>query len=406
MLILNAMPSTIFEQIPYTYAGHKADAAETEGTLLLDNRHYHISSGYLVPYYLRGNGEPIERRSQELVIDRCNKFLQMAEPGITSLWSRDAIEAQKKRIENTTDAREKAAHARMLVGAMVNRIERLSRVFLQKGSLEGTRIDLSDEQRSGIDSMHETDDAETIKAKLAPLKQEFESLYIYLTFDPPLGHSDLTRCVRLRDYSRDKDGLLLDLVRETAKGFNLDDKLVERKTYSDIVTKIGWTMENIDQIQQAMLGVLKVNNAMPILRRAQQEKYGEESYLDTLQEFTDLARARAGIKSDDYESYAPILARLGVLEEKLHTTHRTMRFAARDQLDTAAQKTRDLLDQGTKLILLCAEARTPINEHSPHAAGLDGLTQEQKRAESSTGIYEERVNTLMRDMKQTQPGRA
>lgn len=387
--------------IPHAYAGTQTDLPADEGYTLLGKRHYHVNNGYLVPYYTRKNGEPLERRSEEMVVDRCRKFFHMAEPDIDLMWSYEAIEKEKALIETITDEREKAAHARMLVGAMVNRIERLARVFLQKGSTVGTRIDLTDEQQAGIDSISKTDDAETIKTKLEPLQREFGELYMYLTFDAPLGHVDLTRCVRMRGNARDNDDLLLDLVRETAKGFNLDDKWAERTTYSNIVNKIGWTLENIDQLHTDMLKLLKVNNAMPMLTAAHRKLYGKNaSYHDTLKEFTDIARARACIKSEDYESFAPVLARLGMLEERLYKTHRMMRMAAREEKDIEAQAVRDLLDDGTKLMMRCAEARTPINEHSPRAGGIEGLSTAEKRAQSSTGRYEEQIDQLIENLTQ------
>lgn len=398
------MSGAIFDTIPYRYAGQKA-APGDEDVFTHEGQHYRINNGYYIPYYARKNGEPIERRSEELVVDRCRKFFHMAEPDIDLMWSREAIEAQMKRVQAATNEREKAAEARMLVGAMVNRIERLARVFLQKGSLIGTRIDLTDAQKEGIKSITKDDDTDTIRIKLEKLASEFEEYYGYLTAEPPDGHADLTRCVRLRDYSRDNDDLLLDFVRDTMKGFlNLDSRLAERETYSGVINKIGWAQENIDQLHTRMKSVLKVNNAMPLLTSAHHELYGENtSYLESLQEFVDVARARTCIKSEDYESFAPVLARLGVLEERLHTTHSAMRMTAREGRDIEAQQVRDLLDQGIKLIMRCAEARTPINEHSPHAGGIESITEAEKRTQSSTGKFEAAVTALESGITTKQP---
>ncbi len=387
--------------IELKHAGEKADVSCVEGTVIQKGgRHYNVSNRYLVPRYTRENGEPLDRRSEELLTDRRSKFFQLAEDSIEVVWDREGIEAQKHRYEHTKDADEKQAHAALLVGAIVNRMERLGRVYLQRGSLIGTQFDLSEKQQQAISSLTADDSDDVVAAKLQPLLEEFSKLYIYLTFDAPLGCPEVMHSVRLSGRVPDRDGLLLDLVREMGKAMNLGSRANEKQTYQHIVTKIGLAMEGIDQIHGQMERLLRIDGILPMLSAATTKLAGEEaSYLNLLGEYTQLARARAGIKTEDCKNYAPLYARMMGLEQKLHNIHEEMRQHAREGADVTAQEVRQLLDKGVRLMMVSSIARTPLNEHSPVAGGLERADKKAKRAASSIGQLQAAVAKVIDSAK-------
>lgn len=386
------MESSLLTQIPFSLAGSKSNAAEGS---IVDNssRHYTVSNGYCVPCYARNLDEPIDRRHEELAIDRKVKFFQLAEESIEVLWSREQIDAQKALFDSSPAGKEREAHGALLASAIVNRMERLARVYLQKGSTIGTRIDLTPEQADAIARITPEDDTAALEEKLSAIKQEFSEYYMYLTFNPPLGNPDVLGSVRLHGLVPDNDGILLDLVREMGKAFNLGDKQAEKRTYENIVHKIGMAMEGIDQIHEQMQRLMRVQGVMPMLTHAVQQTDPEASYVNILNEFTALARARTGIKTEDQQNYAPIFSRMMMLEQTLYDAHKAMRMNAREKSNILAQQVRDQLDNAVKLMMRSAISRTPLNEHSPKAGGVEASPKE-KRAASSIGMLQRQVSQI------------
>ena len=434
----------------WRYAGKKADGVIANARLTEDHqdiaiflhpspkkqgkhikREYTISNGYLIPRY------PVQersyrRREEELLIDRVLRFFYSCEPGLDiertghqiadeiSLFD-DALREiniarhrqGKPDFNFSTPYREMNAHERMLmaqgaqvVGHAVNRLGRLGRLILQ-GNRDGVKI--------------EYDDAYVAK-HMQDIHKEFSNLWIKLAFTD----KDIVRCVLTRDGKPDHDGIFADLIREIGKPLQAvitDQKLpdsatpeVEQHARKNIITKIGYTLEGIDEVAECMAQISQHPNFSKILKRASEEQarisahQGVEddlsvsNYRGLLREYVEICRARTCIKSDDADNFTPVAARLRFLHTELGLHHETLfkstqyALMGRSSHDPKAEQAISLLKRGVSMMGEMAELRMPRNHRALDI--YDKFAPEfTDRDASSVGRYREEVERVIESFK-------
>lgn len=383
-------------EIPLKYAGVKAehlpDLPVEDDVATCDGQEYHLSEGYLIPKYPNNYTDPAqERRQEELLVDRARKFFHMAGDGIDKVWKKKDIQALLTRYNAIEEPNEKASHARLLAGVIVNRMEQIGRVCLQE-NIDGAKPNLTEQELNVLQG----DDAAAKQQLLESLKKEFSGYYMMLTLDAPAGKPDLLKQVRFRDGSPDPDGILLDLVREMGKALSIDDRTGERQLRKGIVTKIGWACASIDQLHEATTDLLQSHKVVQALRVIKDLP----SYPETLEKFVQLARAQAGIRSEDAENSGPVWVQMNGLREVLNQHHEALQKEAVLRRNPSLSEVANTLEKAVQLIARASEARTPVNEHSPAMGGRNGLSAEETHDQSSVRLLEAQAKKVKQTLNQ------
>lgn len=339
--------SPTLASIPFHHSGSRVDGLASEedvaaiangkGFISLSGKEYRVYHRYLVPYY-----EPTEhessRRNQQLVIDRVRRFFYTAEPELDIPLTRLHLEQEMVLYQQCTDPGLKEIKGRFLVGEMMNRMGRLAQVICQR-NMDGIEIEI----------FHEKGNYELTDAQIADCEKEFAGYYSFLL----VNEETPLRFMRLRDRSPDYDGLLADLVREIGKPIKMPETMV----YSGILTKIGQAMEAIDETYQ----VLKKLISQPKLQAAVVAAQDKMDYTTILEEFTDLCRARAGLRRQDYDNFNPVRERIAYLSQQLGRVHQLMKTTLHTHDDVAIGTAQSLLVRGVEVMHEMAIARYPRN---------------------------------------------
>jgi hypothetical protein len=394
-------------------------------------REYIASNGYLIPRY------PVEersyrRREQELLIDRVLRFFYSCEPGLdiertgrqianeialfdTTLREINAsLHKQDQPDFNfSTSYREMSAEERMLmaqgaqvVGHAVNRLGRLGRLILQ-GNRDGVKIEYDDQY---------------VTEHMKDIQKEFSDLWIKLAFTD----KDIVRCVLTRDGKPDHDGIFADLIREIGKPLQAvisDQQLpdsatpeVEQHARNNIITKIGYTLEAIDEVATAMAKISQHPNFNRLLKRTCEEQaranphrgveddLSVSNYRGLLKEYIEICRARACLKTDDADNFTPVAARLRFLQTELGLHHETLfkntqyPLMGRSSHDPKSEQAISLLKRGVGMMGEMAELRMPRNQQALDV--YDRYSEEYKdRDASSVGRYHEEIERVVESFK-------
>lgn len=355
----------------------------------IGNKHYTAQNGYLVPLYPPDNSEQSQRREQ-LVCDRAKRFFYTAEPGLdVRLTGRDLARA-KDDYELCPVAELQKIKARFLVGAIVNRMERLSRAMLQ-GTTDGVGLEIVPEGEHHMLSPEQ----------IAQCKKEFVDHYTYLAAGAgtkPMSY------VRLRNGVPDHDGVLSDLVREMGKPIAMP----EEKVSGDILRKMGFTMEGIDathEILRPLLSNQTVDLALDkaferIITRRYGEDYelgaesGKQHYARMLNELAKLNRARCSLKTEDFDNFFPVRERIAYLNDQFAEMHRELRHLAHMQGFGGVMRAQHLLGEGVDLMNEMAMMRLPKTHDS-----LDVVANKAhpERDSSSVGILSDDVQSWLKE---------
>ncbi len=381
-------------------------------------REYVVENGYLIPRYPVQERE-YKRREEELLKDRVQRFFYSAEPGLDInrsgpqiameilLFDEKLREINIKRKQEglpnfdfSTPYRQMAQEERQLmaqgaqvVGHAVNRLGRLGSIVIQ-GNRDGIKF--------------EHDDA-YIAANMDKIKEEFTTLWTKIAFT----EKDIVRCVQTRDGKPDYDGVFSDLIREIAKplqpilwGEHLTKTSTpeaENNSRTNIVTKIGYTLEAIDEVATAMRSVYQHPEFSQLIKRAAKidgdADFTVKDYRGLLNEYVEVSRARAVIKSEDADNFNPVAARLRYLQTELTLHHETLfkntqySFIGKGIHDERLERAISTLKRGVALMGEMAELRMPRNHRALDV--YDRHAKEFKdRDASSVGRYKEEVKEL------------
>ena len=380
--------------IPFAHAGMRlADlertrpdgitAAEDE-RVMIDAQRYSLQNGYLVPFY-EPQEQDLNRRNEELVVDRAQRFFDESEKQINIRLTRAELEHEIYEYETCPIAELHKIKARFLTGAMVNRMARLERAILQR-NIEGIPLEIHPE--SGTSALSD--------AEVKACKDEFSHYYMYLIADVS---NDPIRYVRLNDFSTDHDGILLDLVREMGKPLAMPEPMLR----GSILTKIGRTMEAIDETHDQITQLLDnpqvakaidraYIKAMPTVYTDDDEEdrtRGSVRYRRMFEELTSYCRARAGLKTEDRSNFGAVRERITYIDSQLHEVHKQVGELRR----LKGQSTTDVVDiermlrEGTHLMQGMAELRLPKNHNA-----LDIYEQKKDGDMSSVGRLATKVD--------------
>lgn len=394
-------------------------------------REYIVSNGYLIPYY------PVQersyrRREEELLIDRVLRFFYSCEPGLDiertgrqianeiALFDDNLREINAARHKQgqpdfnfSTPYREMASQDRMLmaqgaqvVGHAINRLGRLGRLILQ-GNRDGVKIEYDDQY---------------VSKHMKDIQTEFSDLWIKLAFTD----KNIVRCVLTRDGKPDYDGIFADLIREIGKPLQAiisDHQLpdsatpeVEQHAHNNIITKIGYTLEAIDEVATAMAQISQHPNFGRLLKRASEEQArtnphrGTEhdlsvsNYRGLLREYIEICRARACLKTDDADNFTPVAARLRFLQTELGLHHEALfkntqyPLMGRSSHDPKSEQAISLLKRGVAMMGEMAELRMPRNHRALDIYDKESAEFKDRDA-SSVGRYREEVQHVVESFK-------
>lgn len=361
---------------------------------------YSVVEGYLVPYYPREvEGEVLLSNAEEFTTDRVKRFFYTAQPELDVRWTREQVQAERAAYEACIDPDLKASKARFLVGAMINRIDRLARVYFHADYHAVNKLDLTPEQVAGLEEAsrpladlralrrlmrehpgtnvaeREKKALQAINVALKPVQREFGEYFSFMV----LSHPEILNEVNLRDGSPDRDGILPHLVREMAKEWGYENENQQALATQNVVTHIGQTMAAIDETRTAMRTLLKQKNVLQSLNRALRayketlppENVALHAILDKgaanlIEEFAALSRARAGIKSDDPSgAFSAVRERSDLMKKVNYEVLKGLRNIGRDDQEVATSEVRDLLSDGFSLMETMGQLRIPRNRHAP-----------------------------------------
>lgn len=354
-------------KIDLKYAGVKfsdvKDACASDATqsseepIIVDGQQYSVQNGYLVPFY-KPLEQDLTRRNEELVVARTQRFFDEAENRINIPLTREELVREMDEYKACSSPERREIKAHNLVGAMVNRMERLARAFLQK-NIEGIRLEI-----------HPTGGSTALSdEEVRACKAEFVEYYMYLISDT---NNEPIRWVRRHDLSTDRDGVLLDIVREMGKPLSMS----ESKLHGDILKKIGWTMEAIDETRDQIMRLLDSPDVATAIDRAyrkgmpldidedvKDKTSGTTRYRQMVEELTGLCRARSGLKSEDRPNFDGVREEISLIDRELHEVHKLVRelrnMKGQSHADVVAIE--DMLRNGAYLMKDMAFLRLPRN---------------------------------------------
>lgn len=385
--------------------------------------------GYLVPHYKTDDPHTsdvdVSRRDIGLLSSRVKKFFYSAQPGLDIFRTKEQLDKSLRRLKPlfkefsfdksykdlSDDERALVNDAAQTVGHAVNRLGALGAIIIQ-GDRHNVKI--------------EYDDA-YIDEHMADICKEFEMLWADLAFSEE-GRR-MIACVMTRGEYKDHDGVFGHLIREIGKPvmghiphksvkntyddgtFKPQDVVdaevhamiekqslrAEEHTRSNLVQDIGATMLAIDQVNNSMHVMMDHELFGPFARSTQSainhnllkdirptKDLDLTNYRGMVREFTDLSKARVGIRSEDSEDFDPIDRRLKTLRGEIKFCHDAMEAFAKQKGDKIALATLPLLERGVDLISEMTELRLPRNKH---ASGMEGRQTTVER-------YAEKVESL------------
>lgn len=391
------------------------------------------SEGHLIPDYVPSSGNR-EERNRELFNRRIQRFFEST--GLRADVEHTAEEinaeiadfdAQLKAINAaregdglqpfslSTPYREMSQKERALMntganvaGHAVNRLGRLGNAILDHG-IAGNRLEYAS--------------TESMEA----LNKEFLKLYLLLTGEE---HEALVRCVVNRDGRVDHDRAFHHLIRELSKpvmeymrrkpdmtpeeqeNFEQAANDAEQLTRNNIVIEISHCLGAIDETYRTMQ--VMTDHSMfekfigsisnPTVRSSKgivfdTKELDPANYKPLLDEYVQVCRARACIRSEDAKNFNPVENRLRFLQSELSLYHGMM-FRAADALykhqptsRETALETLSLLKRGSEIMGEMAGLRLPRNNKANGIYDTDAPEFEGRDA-STVGRYKEKVRAL------------
>lgn len=317
-----SLPGRVLDSIPFRHAGKKAEgiaspeqiaeAAQAKAEvhvkqqISIDGASYHIYHGFLIPFYDHPT-DPAKLREERIrqIKARVDRFFDAAESDLRVDWNDpDKIrQAQKEYEELSEQDPRRESQGRVLVGAMMRRMRTLSQdIFNPQGE----------------------------RNRNAPEYKEFIEWYHFLVLHE---EQSPVRYVHLRDPNPggekvDVDGVLFDLVRETGKPVSAPETIRD----DNILNKIGHAMAAIDATRELMQRLAEQRPVADALANIADRGYAHlMPYADVLSEFTNLCRARVGLRREDFEDIRDVVTRIKFLQQQLKLWHDGIKGVANAQ---------------------------------------------------------------------------
>ncbi len=342
---------------------------------------YWVCHGYYVPYYPIGpemDEDEQEISRHKLAIDLTKRFFRNAELGINVRFSYKEVLALRKRYASADkESEERRALGALLVGAIVNRIERLSHAILQEKQLESV---LEDYPHDDADTLRTHVKSSFIESSLeqetdAPnYRQQLSDLQHTLMID-----DTLVGAVRRRDRARDRDAILPEMISELIKPVSYSLRMTSRGR----ALKIGEAMEAMDEANHALQQLVEAScDAIDIPTELAQ----------LIEAFTMSAKRRAGIKTDDADGYVDAEVAYKAAENAVHEIiHPIIQEARSTQMAHVLDVYR-IIRRGVALIDDMAEIRNPRNqmaflEGEERETLISSVSQLQKDSEECIAYY-------------------
>lgn len=414
----------IRETLPdFPLAGTRADPVRATTDAEISTR-YLIENGYYVPRY---PPEDLTRkqRDEKLLDKRIKRFFYSCEPRLDVSCTKTEIDADIAKFDETfsklsekrasegkgpfslsipyrdmtDEERAILSEGAHIVGAAVNRLGRLGQTIIQ-GNRIGVKI--------------EYDDA-YIAEHMDAIENEFKALHDKLT---DTSHESLVRCVLTRAGRVDHDGVFHHLIREIGKPVmshfrkfeermaTLDESVdtpITRIARDNIVVDIGRCLDSIDEVNEAIRPIYSSKKFAQLIDDVRAARKGDNplinprtnelnlsNYTASLEEYVELSRARASLKSDDHKNCRPVTNRLRHLRDTLAVQHGTL-FKYADSIgDIELRNSIKLVVRGVEMIEEMTELRLPRN-HTATVIYDKDLKEFEGRDASSVGRFKEKV---------------
>lgn len=333
---------------------------------------YVLTGKYLIPYYRKSNDaiqrDDISMRREELIVDRARQFTNNAQPELGVIRTRAQMEESWARWQDMpqsthAECAQKAGHFKLLVGAMITRMETLGRVINQRNT-QGVLIEYDDMKNA---------EGEIPEARIEELKSEFKKYYEFLNRAPIMR---MLPTILFTDMKVDRDGVLIDLIREIGKPIRMQEGSSEEFVRDRIVAKIGDAIASIDELHSMVVGAMTEEPTKSIFEESIKKyikEHGElygihapEDVLTKLDEYAAACRARCCIRGDDL-AYDEVFAKKSMLNGLFNGENgllQSMRREGRGK-DAEISELRSLLTRGLKLMSRTAYTRTPCNSSAP-----------------------------------------
>jgi PHP family Zn ribbon phosphoesterase len=386
---------------------------------------YRIEKGYLIPEY-PPETDTRQHRDEDLLEKRIKRFFYACEPRLDVEYTREQIDAdivtfdeaferlntqranQKKEPFSlslpyrsiTNEERAILSDGAIIVGAAVNRLGRLGKIIIQ-GNRAGVKIEYDDDY---------------IAQHMDAIEREFSALYTKLTDNT---HESLVRCVLTRGRRVDHDRVLHHLIREINRPVmphmkrakeqmakltdDSTDAPIVAVARNNIVIEIGNCLEAIDEVNDAITPIYKSTKFATLINDVRAARRGDapvvnprtndlnlKSFVPLIEEYVELSRARACLRSDDHDNFKPISARLRHLRDTLTVQQGTL-FKYADSIgDIDLRTSIKLIARGLELVSEMAELRLPRNSRANGIYDQE-LEEFNGRDASSVGRFKEKV---------------
>jgi hypothetical protein len=348
---------------------------------------YVLTGKYLIPYYRKSNDaiqrDNISVRREELIIDRARQFINNAQPELGVIRTRAQIEESLARWQDMPESShaecaQKAGHFKLLVGAMITRMETLGRVINQRNT-EGVLIEYDDMKNA---------EGEIPEERIEELKAEFKKYYEFLNRAPIMR---MLPTILFTDMKVDRDGVLIDLIREIGKPIRMQEGAGEEFVRDRIVSKIGDAIASIDELHGMVARAMTeeptktiFENSIKKYTKEHGALYGihsPEDVLTRLEEYASVCRARCCIRGDD-SAYDEVFAKKSMLNGLFNGENGLLQSMRREGRGKEAEisELRSLLTRGLKLMSRTAYTRTPCNANAPEP-WIPNLTEDASAME-------------------------
>lgn len=348
----------------------------------IQGQKYYVSHGYYVPHYAsKLSGEAQFQDRERIVSELKERFFRCAEPNINQMYYQKQIEWLKEQYEKTPSTKlvswktasgkeesktieltEKRTLGALLVGAIINRSDRLAKAIIEK-------------RRTGeIPDILEIEEGKEIPELEKELKNYLSLL---------MKNTSLVSCVRRNASQRqiqrrvqeaeappryDHDGVLYEMITEVAKAavIRLDKHEITEENPSPEPTQDEATHLARDDLRISQGRVEKIGKAMACIDTISTEietMLRQDAVLSKttagslLKNMGDVAKALTGIKKSEIENYTAALVLYKSLQHDLNRIY----FETIDN-NPHTNMTLTLVQRGFDLIKDMVETRLPCNE--------------------------------------------
>lgn len=300
---------------------HDHQAHEGERITLAESdtsREYWVHKGYYVPFY-PASEEALGKAEQMRLLDDtatelARRFFRQAEIGINVRFNAVQIDILKENYTQEKDPAYKRAKGALLIGACVNRMERIAHALIAVKSGADIR-----------DYRVQENDVET-------LKDQFNAYGNMLMGADP-ACPNLFAHVRLRNGVEDRDGILEEMISEVIK---VSDTRTLSMLNQGRAMKIGQAMESMDRTRDAIKSIF--DTSWPHKDSDQMARNMARALIPHVNDLTQMSRGRVGVKTSDAENYTEAYAMQNATLSRFRETIRAFHDQCQNTRDEALDK--------------------------------------------------------------------